>query len=245
MKMGLIPNYVSRRLMKYLKNRFISKGGLVRKEVLGHDMVLDIWSHGWILVRGLKYEPQTTQYVMNSVKEGDTVIDIGASLGYYTLILARLVGPSGTVYAFEPLPNYFKILKRNVQANGYDNVVLVNKAVSNSDGTARFYIPHNSFGMSSLFPHTKPKEIINVETVCIDSYDLKDVNLIKIDVEGAEASVLKGMKQLLMDSPNIRLILEFTPHRIGYDADSIFDQLNGWNYQLLEENIIFSRSGLE
>ena len=94
-------------------------------------------------------------------------MDVGASVGYYTLLLARLVGPSGRVYAFEPIPRDFAILKRNVKANGYQNVVLENRAVSDINGIERFYISSVSYAVSSLHPLKNPESIIDVEVVGI------------------------------------------------------------------------------
>ena len=85
------------------------------------------------------YEPCETEFVMNEIKKGDVVLDIGANIGYYTLIFARLVGEEGKVFAFEPDPENFALLKKNVEINGYHNVVLVQKAISNKTGKIRLF----------------------------------------------------------------------------------------------------------
>lgn len=212
---------------------------------MGHDMILDVRvGHGWMLSKGDQYEPQTTEYIKDSVREGSVVVDVGASLGYYTLLLARLVGPSGRVYAFEPIPRDFAILKRNVRANGYRNVVLENKAVSDMEGMARFYISPASYGMSSLCPMTNPESIINVEVVSLDSYIQEDVDLIKVDVEGAESLVVKGSRRLIQNSSHPRLVIEFAPERKGFDADQLFAELEGWNYRQLDCNLLFWKDNI-
>ena len=70
------------------------------------------------------YEELGTEIVKKEVKEGDIVIDIGANIGYFTLLFAKLVGPAGKVYSFEPEPSNFSILKKNVKVNEYRNVIL-------------------------------------------------------------------------------------------------------------------------
>jgi FkbM family methyltransferase len=73
------------------------------------------------------------------VKEGMVVVDIGANIGYYTLIAAKLVGKSGIVYVFEPMPSNYECLCKNIEVNGYTNVVLIQKAVSNKYGIAKVW----------------------------------------------------------------------------------------------------------
>ena len=80
------------------------------------------------------YEPFITAFVKDMIKEGDIVIDIGAHIGYYTLLFSKLVGKTGKVFAFEAHPDNFTLLKQNVETNGYTNVVVENKAVSNYNG---------------------------------------------------------------------------------------------------------------
>jgi FkbM family methyltransferase len=238
--MVLLP-IIKRKLDKYLVRRLLSRGGLVRKEVMGHDMVLDVATHGWMLYHGIPYEPQTTQYITNFVEEGKTVIDVGASNGYYTLLLARLVGPRGLVYAFEPLPRAFRVLRKNISINGYENVILENKAASEANGMARFYVSSRSYGRSSLCAQFEPMDIIEVETARLDSYSLKNVDLVKIDVEGAEVSVLRGMRQMRKENPNLKLIVEFAPQHVGFDAEELFEELEGWHYKVLDVNLLFWR----
>ena len=207
-------------------------------------MILDVRvGHGWMLSKGDQYEPQTTEYITNSVKEGSVVVDVGASFGYYTLLLARLVGPRGRVYAFEPIPRDYAILKKNIRANGYQNVILENKAVSDVDGNARFYISPVSYGMSSLCPLTNPESILDVEVVSLDSYIQEDVDLIKVDVEGAENLVVKGGRKLIHNSVNPQLVVEFAPERSGFDANQLFAELEGWKYRQLDYNLLFWKDG--
>ena len=78
------------------------------------------------------YEPNQTKIVKKYVHEGDVVIDVGAHVGYYTLLMAQLVGKNGKVYSFEPDPVNFELLKKSVEINGFENVILIQKAVSDT-----------------------------------------------------------------------------------------------------------------
>ena len=80
------------------------------------------------------------EVIEKQIKKGDVILDIGANIGFYTLIMAKLVGEKGKVYAFEADPTNFEILKKNVEVNGYKNIVLVNKVVSNKNEKIKFYV---------------------------------------------------------------------------------------------------------
>jgi FkbM family methyltransferase len=122
---------------------------------------------------------------------GDVVIDVGANIGTHTLPLARLVGASGAVYAYEPQRMIYEILRKNVEVNDLPNVQLNWAAVGATDGVCHipeiYYSAHNNFGEVST-GHGE----LEVPMVALDSLKLSRVNLIKIDVEGAEAEVLRG-----------------------------------------------------
>jgi len=88
--------------------------------VLGHKMYLDDLDTLHLAINGI-WEPLETNLIKNKIKEGDIVLNIGANIGYYTLLIARLVGSNGKVFAFEPDLNNFKILKKNIEINNYKN----------------------------------------------------------------------------------------------------------------------------
>ena len=107
--------------------------------VEGHKMFLDSVDTFHLCTNGY-HEPIETDLIKKHVKRGDVVLDLGANIGYFTLILPRLVGEEGKVFAFEPDPENFALLKKNVEINSYQNVVLVQKAVSNRNGKATLYL---------------------------------------------------------------------------------------------------------
>lgn len=151
------------------------------------------------------YEPERTEAFINTVKNGHIVYDIGAHMGYYTLIASRLVGPLGRVFAFEPHPYNLRILRRHLELNSLTNCVIIPAAVSDQTGKAKF-----AFGTGTGTGHLADLGEIEVKTVCIDDLmargELLPPNVIKIDVEGAEIKVLKGaLKTIQTYCPTIFL----------------------------------------
>ena len=168
--------------------------------IIANDLIL----HG-------VHEKFITQVVKSRVTEGMKVVDVGANIGYYTLLFARLVGPSGKVYAFEPDPNNFALLSKNVEMNGFTNVVLINKAASDSSGVADLYISEHNKGGHSMFNFNREKTSIKVETVSLDDYFREyegNIDFVKMDVEGAEYKVLRGMRHLLRVNGRMKILTE-------------------------------------
>lgn len=160
-----------------------------------------------------KYE---TKILKTIIKPGDVVIDIGTYVdGWYTLLAAKLTGNKGHVYAFEPHPIYYQRLKENVRLNRLTNVTLEHLGIFNKNGSSTFY--EAQFGSSIIksqvvaMTKIKPKEI-TIQTTTLDTYikakNIRYVSLIKIDVEGAEMSVLKGGERLLRSKNAPDLVVE-------------------------------------
>lgn len=207
----------------------------------GHKLFLDPQDMGmaraFLLFDGL-WEETETRLFSSVVREGMTVVDVGANVGYYTLLAARLVGPAGRVYAFEPSPENFALLARNVEANGYKNVVLVPKAVSDMSGTARLRIDRASSGGHSLSGFRGGSDFVEVETASLDEYfaDGKEsLDVIKVDAEGAEVAIFDGMSEVLRRNPNLTLLTEFFPRAIsgfGYAPHEYIRQLVACGFRI-------------
>ena len=138
---------------------------------------------------------------------GDWVIDVGANVGFYTKRLAELVGPEGRVLAFEPVPETFVLLANNLESCRLFNVTLFNAAVSETTGVAGMSIPeYSDTGLRNFYQahlSNAADSELKILTVSLDALHIPTtVRLIKIDAEGHEFSVLKGMrKTLLRDRP--------------------------------------------
>ena len=184
---------------------------------------------GYLSQKFQDFEPEETAFVESVLKPGDTFVDVGASIGWYTLNAARKVGASGRVYAFEPDPRSVELLRKNVAANGFGNVTVVPKAVSETNGSKKFFLRKTRWANNSFYdPLANPKvlvlpfvegssvenfsEEVEIETISLDDY-LKDVpvNVIKMDTEGAEHLVQKGALRTLRNNRGIVVISEFIP----------------------------------
>ncbi len=171
---------------------------------------------GWIganmLIKG-NYEPQTTRIFKEVLKEGIVAVDVGAHIGYYTLLASSLVGESGKVYAFEPEPQNFSALLGNIVLNGFQNIKPFQKAVFSHSGKMPLYIGAHS-GMHSLFKvKDTTGEKVMVEMVSLDEVFTKaKVDLVKVDTQGAELDVLMGMQKLIKRCEDLKLIIEFQPN---------------------------------
>jgi FkbM family methyltransferase len=168
------------------------------------------------LLKGQGYEKGTTRVFTALVKEGMNVVDIGANVGYYTLLAARRTGAHGTVYAFEPEPRNFKLLSENIRLNGYENVVATQKAVSNETGTTSLFLsPRGGTSHSLLSSRDRSKGTIEVEAVALDEFFEAEGNpaiqVIKMDIEGWEMEALDGMRRVIMRNSPLKMIVEFIP----------------------------------
>lgn len=183
----------------------------------GNRMILDKDDSMRLSILGI-YEPSTFKHFQERIKPGDTVLNIGAHVGYYTLMAARLVGSSGKVYAFEPNIDNFTLLSKNIKINGYKNVVLINKAVAESSKKAKLFLSRVSTGMHSLIDiDNNSSNSIMVDTVSLDDFfgnDPPPVSVIKMDIEGGEYAALEGMTRLLKKMKHLTIFTEFSPFSI-------------------------------
>ena len=183
------------------------------------------------------WEPLETSLFLDNVRPGDTVIDVGANIGYYTLVAARKVGPRGKVIAFEPDPESFSFLKRNVKANGLTNVVLEQKALSNSHGRLNLYLARENRGDHRIFPAQESRDAVEVEALPLDDYlqDSVSVNFIKIDTQGAEGVIVEGMLRTLRAQHDPMLVVEFWPYglsRARYPATRLLEYFETLGYEI-------------
>lgn len=158
-----------------------------------------------------EFEPLQTKIFLNSLKSGAVILDIGANIGYYTILASKKIGKRGKVFAFEPDPRSLQILKRNVDLNKCKNVTIVNSAVGKKNSFATFTLDSTNPGESSLLKNKNGKKI-KVKTTTIDSFvkkhRIKKIDILKMDIEGTEIYALKGGEKTFKDSKNIKLFLE-------------------------------------
>ena len=148
------------------------------------------------------------------------VADIGANIGYYSLLASRAVGDTGLVFAFEPDPRNYELLRRSIQANGYTNIVARQLALSDKKGSITLYADALNAGNSSLGRENIQRELrsFEVETETLDDFILREaggrkIDVIKMDVQGAEGLVLRGAGQVL-NSDSLIVMIEFEPEKL-------------------------------
>src|ERR1051326_740620 len=175
------------------------------------------------------YEPEFA--ILDSlVSAGDWAIDVGANIGHYTKRMSDIVGEHGRIIAFEPIGETFSLLAGNVRNFKFQNVTLLNAAASDKSAIAGMSIPHYENGMSNFYEAsiTTNGEGLQAMTLAIDSLSLpSSVSLVKIDAEGHELNVLRGMSQLLeRDKPF--LIIEVSSREVdlfleprGYSRETL------------------------
>ena len=146
------------------------------------------------------------------LENGDTMIDIGANIGYETIVGASLVSPNGRVHSFEPLPNLVSQIKESLSENSLTNVTIHNKAAGDSSGELILYTHSEDAGLTSTINKNNYQSKLTVPVVTLDE-ELKDIKpkLIKIDVEGYELETLNGAKNIIEKSKPV-IVFEFSPH---------------------------------
>jgi FkbM family methyltransferase len=180
----------------------------------------------WLL-RG-KYERHTRTLFGQAVKPGTHVLDIGAHIGYFTLLAARAVGPTGRVSAFEPDPSNYRFLCHNVALNGMEEVVTtVPKAVVDTSGIRPFFADVKNSVRSSLSREGRSDGGTPVECTTVDDFIDRGegVDVVKLDVEGGEVHALRGMRRSLTDTSPLVMFVECNPSALASASVSVADLL--------------------
>jgi FkbM family methyltransferase len=175
------------------------------------------------------WEPYETELVCRALTAGDCCIDIGANLGYFTVVAAHCVGSTGRVYAFEPEPRNAELLRRNIALNGFqDRCVAEEAALAEAAGDACLYLHPDNLGDHQLYAGEKTeggaRKSVTVPLHRGDDYfagRLERVGLVKIDTQGTEYKVVRGLMELFQRSGSeLRIIVELTPYSLRAAGDS-------------------------
>jgi len=184
------------------------------------------------------YEYRKTKLFYDLIREGMTILDIGAGRGNYSVLFAKLMHDKGRVLAFEPEPDQCLWIKKNIQANNYKCVALHQYALSDKEGSATFYPGH---GLGSLvsppswrIPDELQKGPITVKTRTLDNVlneeHIKDVHIIKMDVEGGDLLVLRGAERTLQ-SNNVSLLMDVDVFS-NAERKELFNLLNYCGFEI-------------
>lgn len=200
---------IKRAFFIFLQKCHVPKEGECVFTKLGYKMY--VISHDMGISSELKtcgiHEPLTTKMLINTIKRGWTIIDVGSNLGYYALLEAKLVGEKGKVIAIEPMPKNFQYLKHNVILNKANNVILLNCAISDKEkGVTMIQSSYSNWcrvidDRALEVLKNESCHIVSVPAIKIDSvvkrFGLKDVNLIRMDIEGHEYNAVRSARETI------------------------------------------------
>ena len=189
------------------------------------------------------FEYKETKLFEKHIRPGMTYLDVGANIGWHTLVAARLLGPNGTALAFEPVLKTYSHLEKNIQLNKLNNVKLFNCALSNANGIFPIYpVSLNNDGGNSLFSFQdglEPIESISAKigSEILMSAGIKKIDFCKIDVEGAEINVLEGLDSFFKEKRIQTLMIELNEealYRAGSSGGELVSKLRGYGYNIMD-----------
>ncbi|MEI6732038.1 MAG: FkbM family methyltransferase [archaeon] len=218
--LGRVLTYPYRKVVQFFdtseeRYKQIVKGKKeIKLNILGNKMLLPVADEGLskdLVLEGIR-EPNSVKCFFKEYKPNMNTIDLGANLGYYLLMEAKIAKKgTGKIYAVEPNPLTFAYLKKNIKLNRYNGITLMNMAISDKKGTLPFYM--SKMWNCSRFVKGDASDIIGVKKMRVDTLDNlfgdKKIDFIRMDVEGYEFNILKGAKKLIKNNPGISIFFEF------------------------------------
>jgi FkbM family methyltransferase len=205
-----------------------------------------LYKHAFVLYKPLykvfknKQDYFEIALLKKHIHKKDVVLDIGANIGFYAVILSDIVGPQGMVHCFEPDIQNYKHLKKNT--GKHSNIIINNKAVGSKTEKIKIYTSKNlNVDHRTYKPEVYDKEI-EIDAININDYLNQNpkVDFIKMDIQGFEMQAIKGMQTILEKNENIKLISEFWPYGLKKAGSSVTEYFNflinnGFNCYLIEK----------
>lgn len=232
--------------MQIHKAKLLSKSCYIVKEIQGSKMLLDLNDHGIsreLFFTGV-HEPESTRQLKEELRPGMNILEIGANIGYYSLIEVKIIGETGHIIAFEPSEENIKTLRLNVALNNFQsNIETHQMAVGSENGQAKFYCT-NKGNTSSLYNRETEgsivtTDVIMVDVVSIDSFfkNRRDrIDLFRMDVEGYEYEIIKGMQNFLSSEIGPQKCFIEIHSRLlnenGYTTREFINFLESFNYKI-------------
>lgn len=198
----------------------------------------------WLLEKGT-VEPDETAMVQRLVGEGNIALDIGANAGWYSILLANLVGENGEVHAFEPLDDANQALIENAELNGCTNLHVHPHAVSNKEGESELFVPSYHLNtLASLTPNPYVSESrLKCQLISLDRFvqdnSLSNVHFIKIDAEGHELAILQGAKQMICACHPI-LMLECLDQEAFEEIRQFLEPI-GYSFYMAKQGVLVQK----
>jgi FkbM family methyltransferase len=249
--LGAIHEWISDRARNYNKPEYV--------KFRSHVIYLDSYDNAGLSVWGENNRLAEIELEEKCIRPGFTVLDIGANIGFFSLIYAKGVGSEGRVFSFEPGPENVAILRKNIEANGYTNVEIIPKAVSDTSRSVDLYLSDYNVGDHRIYdPYEKTKdwgktsaayeklahrdrrESVSVETVVLDDFFAgreSPIDFVKIDVQGAEGGVVNGMRRILTENKNVVVFSEFWPAGMamyGFPAKNFLAFFKDFGFEMYE-----------
>ena len=167
------------------------------------------------------YERAESLRVIELLSTGDVVVDVGANIGYYTCLMSKSVGAEGVVFAFEPVSDNREVLEENIALNGLNNVSVYSCALAEVKEKSKIYLNNDNLGAHSLVGGENAQHSIEIDVVPFDEVvPYRQIALVKIDVEGYELSVLRGMEEHARKGMIKHILIEYTPSKIAQNGQS-------------------------
>lgn len=230
LKTGCIRNYLG--LQPFFPDEYFNF------PFIGGNIYLNVKESQMMLARALGiYEPDKTQTICSLLKSGQTFIDVGCNKGDFSLLAAKIIGNDGSVLAFEPEPDNCQWIGKSIKLNDYKNIKLFQLALADKNEDAQLYLGEKS-GWHSLVSNqgNVQKSTIEVKKRTLDSIFEETgnthVDMIKIDVEGAEMDVLRGASVMFENNPELIVLLDLHPH-MGVNPIEVCDFLTAKGFDIL------------
>jgi FkbM family methyltransferase len=243
-KLGLGKSQKFVNLYEELLSKIGSDIHLEYVEIDGQKLFLDKEDSLLLSIRKDNYDKFEIDCLKKIIKKDDNVVDLGANIGLYSIILAKLVGKGGQVFSFEPDPSNFKLLSKNIEINKHDNVTLVQKAVSDKTSKTKLYISKRNFASHRIFDSEDKRDSIEIDVIKLDEYFekfQKPVNFIKMDIEGVEGAAISGASNLIKNLNDFVILLEYFPKwikKFGNIPEELLLSLREQNFELFNLNKI-------
>ena len=194
-----------------------------------------------IIRRDKIWEAFETQLIIDNLKPGQNFVDIGANIGYYSIIASKLVGNKGKVIAFEPEPLNFSILKNNIELNHLDNITAINCGLGSEAGKFSLFISPENRGDHRSFNSDHNRQAIDIDIRTGDKVFCENespLHFIKIDTQGFEANIIKGFQESIeKNAAHLSMIVEFWPYALkenGTSANELLNTLKGFDFKVEE-----------
>lgn len=223
-----------RRMYAAVYRRAVGSGELREVGLRGSRFVVDPHDGGvgYQLFIGRGYEELTADVFERCLRPGMRVLDLGGNIGFYSVLAAARVGPTGRVIAFEPAPENVAILQRNAQVNGFSQLEVVAKACSDKAERVTLRLNPRGKGLHTIGAAGADWGRLEIDTIVLDEFFADPefrIDFLKIDIEGAEERALRGMRKLLARSPGVQVLTEVNPTALAANGSDARSYLRQWS----------------